>query len=376
MMNTRIKLIIAVGLFLMASLGFAGRRYVPTGAVLHRNIAQMGMGGLTTTISTNAHTFFYNPALLTKQKFALEITPLVIGLDNDFADVADFVDKHADDFSDLDSMAINDPTAMNNFLADSRSFDNEYLGVKVAPYFGLAFRNFGLGAYGQMNADVKLDQGVIVPALGMRGFFDTVIGLGFAKTKTIAGHDYGIGIAGRVISRRQISSTRISASDATSGSDVFTTAQDELEDAKNGFGIDLGMIRTFKENLDVAFVVRDLVGSMDGWVKPNLNIGVMYHIPFADNILLKRWDVGMEVIDLMNRQGVSYFQKMNFGSELNMLAGLVKLRGGFHQGYPTYGAGIALLFLRVDYAFFTRELGTAPGMLPEESHYIQLSLGW
>ena len=74
--------------------------------------------------------------------------------------------------------------------------------------------------------------------------------------------------------------------------------------------------------------------------------------------------------------GSGTYQKINMGTELNTLAGFLKLRGGLHQGYPTFGLGIALLIFRLDYAYFTRELGTAPGMYPDDTHSIGITIGW
>ncbi len=64
------------------------------------------------------------------------------------------------------------------------------------------------------------------------------------------------------------------------------------------------------------------------------------------------------------------------GAEIGILANFLKVRGGFHQGYPTVGAGISLAILHLDYAHFTRELGNAPGLFPESTHRIQLVIGF
>lgn len=364
---------------ILVSIGSTADMYVPTGISSHLNVAQMGMGGLTTTVGTNAHTLFYNPALLNRQEFSLEIAPANVGFDNDVLEVLDFVKDHQDEFDNFEEL---DEDEQEQFIRDSQVFDNKWVGVQITPYLGFAARNFGLGAYAVSYADVKIDQGVFIPAISLRGYMDIVIGAGIGRYVNIMGKSFEMGLTGRYIQRRSVPPIRVSATDADDADDILETAIDELEDVKSGFGIDVGMIRTLKlgllgqgTGLDYGVVVQDLVGVLDGWVKPNVKVGAMVHLPFAGSFLIPRWDVGIEMTDFFNRQGVNLFQRINMGTELCLFSGYIKLRGGFHQGYPTAGAGIKLLILSLDYAYFTRELGTKPGLFGEGTHRAQLSLG-
>ncbi len=378
-MKTIRLLIVAVTVLAMTVTAFAREQYVPTGAALHLNVAQMGMGGLTTTIATNAHTPFYNPAMLNRQKFALEIN-IPFGFKSELLDLANFISDHQDDFTRFDSLSGPEQEA---FLKDSESLDDKWFGLQVAPYFGLAFKHFGIGAYQTINAQTKLDQGVFSPAVGLRAYGDFVFGVGYGWSMSILGQDWDVGATFRSIQRRSVAPKRISAADAGAIEDLVATMQEELEESKSGFGIDFGAVRTLElgepgsgQGLDIAVVLQDAIGSLDGYMKPNLKFGAMYHMPFAGGALLKRWDFGAEYNDFLNREGVSIFQKINLGTEMNMLAGLIKLRGGFHQGYPTYGLGVSLLFLKIDVAKYTTELGTKPGQQPDDLLLFSLTLGW
>ena len=367
-------------LLFCTAIGNSGDMYVPTGISTHLSVAQMGMGGLTTTIGTNAHTLFYNPALLNRQRFSLEIPTIGLGLDNDAFNVINFIDDHQDEFDNFDSLTAEEQA---QFIMDSQEFDNKWVGVQVTPYLGFAIKNIGVGAYGVSQADVKIDQGVMVPALGLRGYMDFVVGAGYGREMDIMGKTFELGITARYVNRRIVEPMRINAQDANNADEIVQTAIDELENTKTGFGIDVGMIRTMefgllgpKAELDYGIVVQDLIGSLDGYVKPNVKIGAMAHMPFGGSWLLPRWDVGIEMVDFFNRQGVNLFQRINMGTELCLLKGLFKLRGGFHQGYPTAGIGFKLVIISVDYAYFIRELGTKPGQFDEGTHRFQLSLGF
>ena len=66
------------------------------------------------------------------------------------------------------------------------------------------------------------------------------------------------------------------------------------------------------------------------------------------------------------------FTKLYMGGEFNLLS-ILKLRGGFYQGYPSFGFGLLGL---LNYALYGRELSTMPGLMPEWNHVISLSLGF
>jgi hypothetical protein len=376
-MFKRTILIAVVALLLISGGAFA--QYVPVGATPHINVAQMGMGGLTTVVASNAHTLFYNPGMLTRQKFAFEVT-VPIGLDNDLLPMASFINDHQEDFQNFESLT---PAEQNEFLEDSQEFDNKWVGTSMSPFVGLSWKNFGIGGYFNTNANLKLDQGVLVPAIGMRGYGDATVGVGFGKTLEVGRNDVGVGVTLRYLERYSIPTERISATEAASAGDIIQTMFDELESPATGFGIDVGAVQTLEigdagagKGLDVAAVIKDLYGSIDGeYVKPNLQAGVMYH-GTSGGFLLRRFDVGLEFTDLFNRAGASFWQKINAGTEMSVIGGLLTARAGIHQGYPTYGLGVRFLVVKLDVARFTRELGTAPGQEPDDQWVAQVSIGW
>lgn len=374
-----LQTLLLVALMLVGA-GVAQAQVAPYGFAQHLNAAQMGMGGLTTTVATNAHTVIYNPGMLTRQPFALEIT-MPIGADLDLLDMSDFIDSHKQDFQNFSELT---PEQQEQFIKDGEEFDNKYYGFDLGPFFGLSFKNFGLAGYTILNGDTKLDLGVLAPTIGLRGIVEAGGAVGFGKTFEIAGREVGIGVAGRFLQRSGVPGTKLTASDAANPQEIITKLQDKADDPVSGFGIDVGAIHTLELgepgsdiNLDLAAVIQDFYGSIDGEYRiPNLKLGGMYHMPFAGNALIRRWDVGVDVVDIFNREGVSFFQRINMGTELSMLAGLVAVRGGFHQGYPTFGAGVRLAVIKLDIAMYTEELGTYPGQNPSDIVVGQLSFGW
>ncbi len=374
----RILLISALLMILAAPL-YSGV-VIPTGISEYMDVAQMGMGGLTTMIDGSAHSLFYNPALLNRQKLAVDFSPAGIGATSNMFDMIDFVDKHQDEFENFDDLTMQEKI---DFANASATFDNRWVGAQASPYLGAAWRGYAAGAYAVSQADVKLDQGVLVPAVVMRGYIDAVFGAGYGRKLAIINKEWELGATARFVQRRTLNTTRITARDAESVDDIGQTALDELKNEISGFGLDLGMIRTVQPgwlgrpvDVDFGVVIQDFVGYLDGYVKPNVKIGALAHVPYVSKLWLPRAVVGMEAVDFFNRQGVNILQRINIGSEIYTAYNFLAIRGGFHQGYPTWGAGLNFRVLKIDYAYFTRELGTRPGQSPESTHRVQMTFGY
>lgn len=373
-----VKIVLVLCLLVALGTGSASAQFVPIGFNQHIHAQQMGMGGLTTVVASNAHTVIYNPGMLTRQPFAFEVT-VPIGADNSIFELTQFIQDHEADFANFQMLS---PEAQEAFLKDSESFDNKWFALNAAPFVGLSFKNFGLAVYGTANAQTKLDQGVLVPAIGLRGTTDLVFAAGLGKTIEIGRRDVGIGASFRYINRYELPVQRVSATDAGNIQSLLETAMGDAATPVTGFGLDLGAVHTIDvgqaggPSLDVAAVIQDLYGSIDGeHIKPNVKLGAMYHL-VDKGFLLRRLDLGAEVTDVFNRAGVSFWQKINMGGEMGVLGGLLSLRGGFHQGYPTVGLGVRFLFFKVDIAHYTRELGSNPGQNPEDMWIGQVSVGW
>jgi hypothetical protein len=52
----------------------------------------------------------------------------------------------------------------------------------------------------------------------------------------------------------------------------------------------------------------------------------------------------------------------------------LRFRGGASEGYPTFGLGLDIPLLKIDYAYYSRELGRLAGDIREQNHVISLAL--
>lgn len=97
----------------------------------------------------------------------------------------------------------------------------------------------------------------------------------------------------------------------------------------------------------------------------SLGLGTQLDLPGLDV------SAGMEYRHI-TEAGIQIGKKLHFGTEISLP--FVDLRAGLSQGYPTYGAGFNLFFMRLDAATYTVETGDYPGQSPENR--IQLGLSF
>lgn len=107
------------------------------------------------------------------------------------------------------------------------------------------------------------------------------------------------------------------------------------------------------------------------------NVDPTFQMPIEDNdiTLGLSFDFELPLVSItpsvdyryLNSAAYQVTRKFNFGLEVGLP--LVDIRGGFHEGYYTYGAGFNLGLVRVDVASYGVELGAYPGQI-EDRRYV------
>lgn len=100
-----------------------------------------------------------------------------------------------------------------------------------------------------------------------------------------------------------------------------------------------------------------------------LDVGVGYRIKTA-SIILSQIDLYLDVANSIDFSE-NYFLKLRMGGEITLLK-IIKIRGGLHQGYPTFGLGFEIPVIKINLSYFTEEMGNWPGSIPQEKLMVDI----
>jgi len=309
------------------------------------------MGGMYAPIAKDSESIYYNPAALAfVNGIDWRLFTLSAGLSTQFCSSGG-----AGDFSACTGSA----SSMN--LAN---FYGKRLTLFADGYTALVIPYFGIGAYDEANLSLSIhnppypnisthfinDYGYII-GFAVPTAPTAAVGFNFKQIRRWGGDvDLGLGsFLGGSVSTNQITNSFLNKG--------------------TGYGIDMAFLSRMEGIFEPNFsIVWHDVGGVqfaktDGTDAPpriqdNLGIG------FAGVVDLPGIDLtlGAELTHL-TQSSEQFGKKVHLGTELSLP--FIDLRAGVNQGYTSYGLGLDLLFLSLDAAYYTTELGVYPGQSPD-----------
>jgi hypothetical protein len=327
-----------------------------------KGIRPLGMGGAFTAIADDHNALFYNPAGLDKivrPSFAV-LNPLIeIGEDGQ------------DLYDDINSTDLDDSSEVSDLLRDYMG-NRQHVRATLFPHY--VRKHFGFGVLAQLHIDAEVNN-LQYPEVDASGAIDQaeVGGLGFSF---LTNHALRLGLSAKYIQRQKIEETYTAVQIASH--DFENIIEDDLMEG-SGFGFDLGAMYTFPLSLEptVALVIQN-IGGIDlgkaGEISQQINLGTAIH--YEKGFLSLH--AGMDLMDIMqevNGHEDDFFRRLHVGTE-SCLWNRLSLRVGLHQGYGSFGAGLNLWILKLDYANYAEELGVYAGQRADRRHTLQISLGW
>ncbi|MDI6809411.1 MAG: hypothetical protein QME66_10580 [Candidatus Eisenbacteria bacterium] len=335
----------------------------------------LGMGGAYLAIANDHNALYSNPAGLSRVRgMSISIPSISFHTNQDLIDISqdvtDFIDEHESEFADFDSVT-------DDFLRGLDPFDDRWMSFAVDPLVDLVFPHFGLGAYSTIDARFKIDRGIYQPRISVQVKNDMVGVVGISKSLGLLGKKMDIGVSAKYIQRRLLSESLSGTDASTFDEESIQDMLDTLETAKTGLTFDIGALYPLNGATTLALVLKDVAGKVDDETIPmTVNVGIASRPAILKIIPLFRNTVIAADVDDIFGEG-SMLNRVHLGAETKFaLLPFITLRGGFNQGYPTYGLGLNLLIVRLDFAYYGEELGSKPGQIPQWNYFGTIKIGF
>ncbi|MFH1784486.1 MAG: hypothetical protein ABH868_06285 [bacterium] len=374
-------------------------------AAMFRGARPMGMGGTFIALADDQNAFFYNPAGLTqREKGILTVFEMPLTISKDMLALYKYYNDNKDEIENFDTADNATQSKIINDINDRLTLYRVHLtaGVPNINYISgpINFANgnklhFGLGVFDLLDMRVKVNSSILVPTLDLWGSVDVMgmvpVAYKWQSTPFDLPGSVAVGATVKYIARGRISETRRSILELE---DYDPTTQ-----MGKGLGLDLGMVYDINEKWTAGMMIADFGGTPITFeettsagltypantdvIKPRVNVGCVYRPSELYYWPGKSLDIGSKHLtlaaDLNNITDAdeklfadTFFMKLHVGAELSWQ--MFALRGGLNKGYPTFGAGISFLFLKLDYAYYTDELGSFAGTDPESNHMITIAM--
>jgi hypothetical protein len=340
-------------------------------------VESLGMGGPGTAFY-GRYAAMYNPALIgLKKGLHFRLMELPISITNDIFKFYKFYNDNKDDLTDFDNLLKEITKTVTKFKVRLKlGVANPNISAGPFP-FPLLGRDadlwWGVGFYNVVDAGAKMNAGILVPTVDFWAQADGVLSIPVtfhtdSLPLRLPGELYaGIGL--KYVARSKYEEKRMSILEF----EEFDVDSGDL-DPGTGYGWDWGLLYGLNDRMRFSLVLRDFLSTRISYpngdsevIKGQVDIGGAYQLNkmfrFAGDIRdLKFGDIGKSTL----------FAKLYLGGEMSLI-NILKLRGGFYQGYPSFGFGLAGI---INYAFYGRELSTFPGQMPEWNHAISFSFGF
>lgn len=384
------KIIFTIFILLIFSLPLFGQEFLSTFTYISARI--YGFGGALTANPTGFEGLFFNPAgyaLPSNNHFGL--IDLNIYFNPDFLTIAEATNN----FSDIQA-SLTDPAFISQLLKMKLGF-----GLSGLPFIGIMSGGLLIALYDSAGISTSFIPTVAIPDVKISA--NAEVGAVVGYSLKIANILY-IGANAKLIARAWAD---IPQQNLASVIDSFSSSDGTLPFSVKfgyGFGFDVGALLKFGalqiglSALNIPGIKIDYVESnkIDDIVNGNLdkvgtaiipveiNAGVALNLGTIIPVLIDKVVLAMDIhgVNLLIEDFTEYGFNMSlignyfyFGAEFRTL-GLLTIRGGLYQGYPTIGFTLNLLFLKLSFAYYTKELGMFPGTLPESNFILTLSFSW
>ena len=333
----------------------------------------LGMGGAYTAGTWRGSGLFYNPASLVHKRFHLNVPFRIeaggVGGITQAQEIVQYFGDNEADLNDIDQL---DGERISELDRQAESFDGTGGVVRAFPAVRLGWRNFAFQTYGTFNGVPRLNSGLFQPRLDLNGYSDIGAIAGYSRQFAYRGRTldfrWYLGVALKGFGRFGINHG-FTLDEATQGAKFYGELADAVDQHPDyGFGLDVGAILPLARDRSagIGLVAQDIATYGDVRPDMSVNAGVYYRV-------LPRVHLVADYRDLLNKSGMPWQMHFHFGGELDLT--MLRFRAGAYQGYPTFGMGVNLWLLKIDFVYYSQERGERLGEFTEETLALELQFG-
>lgn len=333
-------------------------------STLNSSARGLGMGDAFTALSNDDSALFYNPAGLVRVRgLNLKLFGVRVGVSG------------LDAYQSVQGLQTNTASGFADAIDE---IYGESVGVKAAGEAAFTTPFFGFAAYNHADTLLQINNPVFPEVYAnIINDYGYVMGLGLPIGPLIH-TGLNLRYVKRTGARENFGATNIADLDSAD-----LTAR--VTNWGKGYGADAGVNLVVPLpffSATVSAVWKNIGQTVFRSPDPDVEI------PFEDNDITLGVGLAFETpllsiapaVDVrrLNDTNVQITRKLNLGVEVGLP--LLDIRGGFHEGYYTYGLGVNLGVLRVDAATYGVELGAYPGQMEDRRYLVEvtmdLGVGW
>lgn len=344
-----------------------------------QSVAAMGMGGAFYGKSDDKYAGFYNPAGLAhyKGKWTVDLVPVSLGVNERALTTGSEVLKL------FGNGGLGNPDSAAKFIDTLLGGYTNISPVNFFPAFTKKNLSVGIFSSNQINL---LAYNRVLPEVAIRAKSDNGAVVSYAM-QFLDDDSLSLGFSLKGLYR--ISFTK--SYNATDLASIFANGNGlnqiwkDIQKEGTGWGIygsvglmyDIPLLKKYLAPR-VALSFNDFgyshFGSLMEKIDPTLN----FSIAFSPGWGPITTDIVIDFTDLLFMAGYdkSFGKRVNIGAEIGFWNKLF-LRVGLHQGYVTAGAGFSLWnIFKMNYAYYTEELGAYSGQYRDTRHVLEASFGF
>lgn len=356
-MKKNILLISAV-LFILSTVMAYAAEY----PYIMRSVRALGMGNSYYSLSDDQYGLFYNPAGLARiDSWQVELLNPQL----------EWGTNASNFFNDSQDVNWDQESEIAQLLRDHMG-KTQHFGLSAFPAFFK--KNMAVGLFFNVRGNAVAGNPAY-PTFDTEVYVDRGITGGYAMS-FLEDDALEVGASIKLLSRSSLKE-EYTVADLTE--DLNDLVEDDLQDG-TGVLVDVGLIYNFRKsdsNPRIGFAINN-VGTTNMGDAEDLQTTINLSAAISPKLGPVGTHFVFEIHDMTQSidEDDDWGKRIHAGAELNFFKDILAVRAGVHQGYVSVGAGLDFNFFRIDYAYYTEEVGAYAGQKDDERHTIQASIGF